>query len=89
MLTEGADDARQGVIDRRSRRGARDRVADARRSTRRGSATSTGAPYDRAYDPTGVAAPARRDRRLPDRRPGLAGVAVPTLVVHGRDRPDR
>jgi pimeloyl-ACP methyl ester carboxylesterase len=39
--------------------------------------------YDRAYDPAGVARQLGAIVAGPDRRPGLAALDVPTLVVHG------
>jgi pimeloyl-ACP methyl ester carboxylesterase len=42
-----------------------------------------GRQYDRAFYPDGVARQFAAIVGSPDRRPGLAGVTVPTLVVHG------
>jgi pimeloyl-ACP methyl ester carboxylesterase len=43
----------------------------------------TGQAFDRSFDPDGVARQMGAIVGSPDRRPGLAGVTVPTLVVHG------
>lgn len=43
----------------------------------------TARAYDRAFDPGGVARQFAAIVGSPDRRPGLHGVAAPTLVVHG------
>jgi len=81
MLKEGAT-TRQGVIDQ------------ALESWRRtGSpklgideawvADSTGRAFDRAFDPAGTLRQFAAVVGSPDRRPGLAKVTAPTLVVHG------
>jgi pimeloyl-ACP methyl ester carboxylesterase len=44
---------------------------------------STGRQFDRAYYPDGVTRQLGAIVGSDDRRPGLAGVTVPTLVVHG------
>jgi pimeloyl-ACP methyl ester carboxylesterase len=44
---------------------------------------STGRAFDRAFDPAGALRQTAAVVGSPDRRPGLAGVRVPTLVVHG------
>jgi len=46
-----------------------------------------GASFDRCFDPDGVTRQLAAVVASPDRRPGLAQVAVPTLVVHGADDP--
>jgi pimeloyl-ACP methyl ester carboxylesterase len=43
----------------------------------------TGRAFDRAFDPAGTLRQFAAIVGSPDRRPGLAAVAVPTLVVHG------
>jgi pimeloyl-ACP methyl ester carboxylesterase len=43
--------------------------------------------YDRGDHPAGTARQLAAVLASPDRAPGLAGVAVPTLVVHGADDP--
>jgi pimeloyl-ACP methyl ester carboxylesterase len=43
----------------------------------------TGRQFDRSFDPVGEARQLGAIVGSPDRRPGLAGVTVPTLVVHG------
>lgn len=47
----------------------------------------TGRSFDRSFDPDGVARQMGAIVGSPDRRPGLAGVTVPTLVVHGAADP--
>ena len=47
----------------------------------------TGRAYDRAFDPGGTLRQFGAIVGSADRRPGLAAVDVPTLVVHGRDDP--
>lgn len=46
-----------------------------------------GESYDRAYDPLGVARQLLAIHASGDRTPGLAGLRVPTLVVHGEADP--
>jgi pimeloyl-ACP methyl ester carboxylesterase len=46
-------------------------------------AETTALAYDRCFDPDGVTRQFAAILGSPDRRPGLGGVAVPTLVVHG------
>ncbi|MCE3555910.1 alpha/beta hydrolase [Pseudonocardia sp. RS11V-5] len=43
------------------------------------------AVYDRSHRPDGQARQQRAIMDAPDRRPGLAGITVPTVVIHGRD----
>ena len=43
--------------------------------------------YDRGHDPAGVYRQLAAIQASPDRRPGLAGVRVPTLVLHGEADP--
>src|SRR5207248_7805705 len=50
-------------------------------------AEAAGLAYDRGFDPAGVARQLVAIQASGDRRPGLAGVAVPTLVIHGADDP--
>ena len=82
LMFEPAATTRDGVIDQ------------ALRSSRRtGSpelgldeawiADISGRQFDRAFYPDGVARQFAAIVGSPDRRPGLAGVSVPTLVVHG------
>lgn len=47
----------------------------------------TGRAYDRAFDPGGTLRQFGAIVGSADRRPGLAAVDVPTLVIHGRDDP--
>ena len=47
----------------------------------------TGRAYDRSFDPRGTLRQFGAIVGSADRRPGLAGVTVPTLVVHGRIDP--
>ena len=47
----------------------------------------TARSFDRSFDPDGVARQMGAIVGSADRRPGLAGVAVPTLVVHGAADP--
>jgi pimeloyl-ACP methyl ester carboxylesterase len=42
-----------------------------------------GLSFDRAYDPAGVARQLTAILTCADRTPALAGIAVPTLVIHG------
>lgn len=49
--------------------------------------TIAGRGYDRGYDPTGVMRQLLAIQASPDRRPGLAELGVPTLVIHGEDDP--
>jgi pimeloyl-ACP methyl ester carboxylesterase len=44
-----------------------------------------GAAYDRAFHPEGVARQLVGIVASPDRTPGLTGLEVPTLVIHGED----
>ena len=48
---------------------------------------ATGEAYDRGFDPAGVARQLVAIQASGDRRPGLAQVQVPTLVIHGADDP--
>lgn len=48
---------------------------------------NAGRQFDRAFDPAGVARQFGAIVASPDRRPGLATVEVPTLVVHGATDP--
>ncbi len=50
-------------------------------------ARMAGEAYDRSHDPAGVARQLAAVLASPDRTAGLASVAVPTLVVHGREDP--
>ncbi len=50
---------------------------------------NAGRQFDRAFDPAGVARQFGAIVASPDRRPGLATVEVPTLVVHGATDPLR
>ena len=50
-------------------------------------AWATGEAYDRGFDPAGVARQLVAIQASGDRRPGLAQVKVPTLVIHGADDP--
>jgi len=43
--------------------------------------------HDRSHDPDGVGRQLAAIAAAADRRPGLAGVRVPTLVLHGEDDP--
>lgn len=43
--------------------------------------------WDRGHDPGGVARQIAAIANSPDRTPGLRGVRVPTLVIHGADDP--
>ncbi|MFI6598131.1 alpha/beta fold hydrolase [Nonomuraea sp. NPDC050536] len=45
----------------------------------------TGTAYDRAWDPDGTARQLAAIMASPDRTEALAGVRVPTLVIHGED----
>jgi len=46
-----------------------------------------GLAYDRAFNPDGMARQMAAILASPDRTAALAGVSVPTLVIHGRDDP--
>ena len=50
-------------------------------------AWATGEAYDRGFDPAGVARQLVAIQASGDRRPGLAGLTMPTLVIHGADDP--
>ena len=50
-------------------------------------AWAAGEAYDRGFDPAGVARQLVAIHASGDRRPGLRGVGVPTLVIHGADDP--
>ncbi|HEV3328019.1 MAG TPA: alpha/beta hydrolase [Acidimicrobiales bacterium] len=85
MLVEGAT-TRQGVIDQA--------LASWRRTGSPALGIDeawivdvTGRAYDRSFDPRGTLRQFGAIVGSPDRRPGLANVAVPTLVVHGRIDP--
>jgi len=81
MLEPGAT-TRQGVIDQAiaswRRTGSPSLGIDEAWVVR-----TTGLAFDRSFDPGGVLRQFAALVGSPDRRPGLGGVRVPTLVVHG------
>ena len=81
MLEPGAT-TRQGVIDQ-SLRSWRLTGSPELGLDEAWIADVSGRQFDRAFYPDGVARQFAAIVGSPDRRPGLAGVTVPTLVVHG------
>jgi pimeloyl-ACP methyl ester carboxylesterase len=85
MLVEGST-TRQGVIDQ-SLESWRRTGSPALGIDEAWVVDVTGRAYDRSFDPRGTLRQFGAIVGSPDRRPGLANVAVPTLVVHGRIDP--